>query len=203
MSAQELREHDQSCTCAEWAVNMSQLRRLLGVGIAHSQDDQAGTLWVLFRFCPWCGQRLTGVTSRRDETLLANYRHGIQDAFFAEDAWGMPQTPNILVASRFITGYRQTTGDILGTLDLMLTFVETGTRFTNEFGDIDEPFYEGLELMLADFRELLLAYPDLYAEADLAQRLAKLVRNAGRLGWGYGDYVTEQVAEIQQHFGDG
>jgi hypothetical protein len=84
----------------------------------------------------------------------------------------------------------------------MLTFVETGTRFTNEFGDIDEPFYEGLELMFDDFRELLLAHPDLYAEADLAQRLAKLARDAGWMGWGYGDYVSEQVAEIQQHFGD-
>ena len=84
----------------------------------------------------------------------------------------------------------------------MLTFVEMGTRFTNEFGDIDEPFYEGLELMLDDFRELLLAHPDLYEEANLAQRLADLSKNAGWLGWGYGDYVTEQVAEIQQHFGD-
>ena len=202
MPAQEMRELDQSCTCAEWAVNMSQLRSLWGMGIAHSQDYHAGTLWVPFRFCPWCGQRLTGDMSQQDETLLENYRQGIKEAFFAEDKWGMPQTPNMLVASRLITGYRQTTGDIQGTLDLMLTFVETGTRFTNEFGDIDEPFYEGLELMLDDFRELLLAHPALYAEADLAQRLAKLVQNAGRLGWGYGDYVTEQVTEIQQHFGD-
>lgn len=108
----------------------------------------------------------------------------------------------MLVAACSVTDYRQRTGDSLGTLDLMLTFVETGTRFTNEFGDIDEPFYEGLELMFDDFRELLLAHPDLYAEADLAQRLAKLARDAGWMGWGYGDYVSEQVAEIQQHFGD-
>ena len=47
-----------------------------------------------------------------------------------------------------------------------------------------------------------MAHPALDAEADLAQRLAKLVQNAGWLGWGYGDYVTEQVTEIQQHFGD-
>lgn len=198
MQAQDREEHDLGCTCAEWAANIGQMRTLLGVGIAHDRDYAGAP----FHFCPWCGQRLTGTTSQRDETLVKSYRQRIEDAFFAGNEWGMPQTPNMLVASRLITAYRQTTGDILGTLELMLSFVEIGTRFTNEFGDIDEPFYEGLELMLADFRDLLLAHPDLYAEADLAQRLAKLGRDAGWLGWGYGDYVTELVAEIQQHFGD-
>ena len=80
--------------------------------------------------------------------------------------------------------------------------MEEGTRFTNTYGDIDEPFYEGLELMLDDFKELLLANPALYEESDLAQRLTKLLRNAGDIAWGYGDYVTEQIDEIQQFFGD-
>jgi len=206
MQARGIGERDPGCTCSDWAANMPQLRNLLGMGSTQGRDDQAGSplgpLWVPFRFCPWCGQALVGLTSQRDETLWENSRHGIEEAFFAEDAWGMPQTPNLLVAARLITGYRQATGEILGTLDLMLTFVETGTRFTHEFGDIDEPFYEGLELMLADFRDLLLAHPDLYERADLAPRLAKLARDAGWLGWGYGDYVTEQVADIRQHFGD-
>ncbi len=198
MPAHGIEEHDRGCTCSDWAANMPQLRNLLELGITHGQD-YAGTP---FRFCPWCGQALTSITGQRDDRLLENYRQRIEDAFFAGDEWGMPQTPNMLVTARLITGYRQATSDILGTLDLMLTFVETGTRFTQEFGDIDEPFYEGLELMLADFRDLLLAHPDLYAKAGLAQRLVKLQRDAGWLGWGYGDYVTEQVAEIQQQFGD-
>ena len=181
---------------------MPQLRKLLALGRAHDRDYAAETSWEPFRFCPWCGQALVRSTAQRDEPLLANSRQGIEESFFTEDDWGMPQTPNMLVAARLITGYRQATGDLLGTLDLMLTFVETGTRFTLEFGDIDEPFYEGLELMLADFRDLLLAHPDLYEQTNLAQRLAKLAQDAGWLGWGYGGYVTEVVAEIQQHFGD-
>jgi hypothetical protein len=202
MPARGTEEHDQGCTCSGWAANMPQLRNLLGLGIIHGQDYEAGPLWVPFRFCPWCGQALTSITGQRDDRLLENYRHRIEDAFFAGDEWGMPQTPNMLVTARLITGYCQATGDLLGTLDLMLAFVETGTRFTQEFGDIDEPFYEGLVLMLADFRDLLLAHPDLYEKAGLAQRLANLAREAGWLGWGSGDYVTEQVAEIQQQFGD-
>jgi hypothetical protein len=202
MQAHEIGELDQSCTCSDWAANMPHLRNLLAPGSAHGQHDEAGVRWVPFRFCPWCGQRLDPVPSQRDETPLENHRQGIGDAFFAGDEWGRPQTPNMLVASRLITGYRQATGDLLGTLDLMLAFVEAGTRFTSEFGDINEPFYAGLELMLADFRELLLAHPGLYEEGDLPQRLADLAADAGWMGWGYGDYVSETVTEIQQHFGD-
>jgi hypothetical protein len=187
MQTRGIEKHDQGCTCSDWADNMPQLRNLLGLGITQVQDNEAGSLWVPFLFCPWCGQALTSISGQRDDRLLESYRQRIEDAFFAGDEWGMPQTPNMLVTARLITGYRQATGDLLGTLDLMLTFVETGTRFTHEFGDIDEPFYEGLELMLADFRDLLLAHPDLYEQADLAQRLAKLARDAGWLGWGYKD----------------
>lgn len=82
-----------------------------------------------FRYCPWCGQHLAA-GSRRDEALLAKYRKRIVENFFTTDDWGMPDLPNMLLAARPVADYRQLTGDILGTLDLMLAFVETGTRFT-------------------------------------------------------------------------
>ena len=110
--------------------------------------------------------------------------------------------PNMLVAARSVTDYRQTTGDLAGTLDLMLTFLEMGTWFTNEYGDIDEPYYEGLELMLDDFCELLLANPTLYETRNLSRRLTKLLRAGGDLGWGYGDYLSEQIGKVQRKFGD-
>jgi hypothetical protein len=85
------KEHDLGCTCAEWAANIAQIRALLGVGIAHNRD-YAGTP---FHFCLWCGQPLTAEASQRDETLVESYRQRIEDAFFAGDEWGMPQTPNM------------------------------------------------------------------------------------------------------------
>ncbi len=173
-----LGEIEAGCTCSGWVNNAPLLHTLLLLGKMHGQEYQGTS----FRFCPWCGQTLARVSGQRDAALLEKHRRRIEEDFFAEDRWGMPQTPNMLVAARSVTDYRQRTGDSLGTLDLMLTFVETGTRFTNEFGDIDEPFYEGLEYMLDDFRELLLAHPDLYEEADLAQRLANLA--AMQAGWG-------------------
>lgn len=196
--ADRRREEATGCTCADWQENVGHLDSLLLLGWTHGREYKG----ALFRFCPWCGQRLPGATGRRDEALHETARRRIEESFFATDTWGTPQTPNMMVAARPIADYRQRTGDIQGTLDLMLAFVEAGTRFTNQYGDIDEPFYEGLELMLADFRDLLLANPACYAEGDLAQRVIELGREAGWLGWGYGDYVTEVVGAIREHFGD-
>ena len=37
---------------------------------------------------------------------------------------------------------------------------------------------------------------------DFSQRLRKLAGDVHQIGWGYGDYVTEQIEKIQTHFGD-
>jgi hypothetical protein len=38
------------------------------------------------------------------------------------------------------------------TIDLMLTYVENGTQFTREFGDINEAYYNSLESVLHEMR---------------------------------------------------
>ena len=175
------------CNCEEWQANKSGLQSYLQQ--------------TAIRFCPWCGKPVAQLPPKRDEALLANYRQRIEDDFFRTGDWGVPEPTNMMVTARSITDYRQETGDILGTLDLMLTFVEMGTRFTDQYGDIDEPFYEALEIMLEDFTNLLFENEHLYAEGDLSLRLEKLVRAAGWMGWGYGDFVTDQVGKIQKRFG--
>ena len=101
-----------------------------------------GTVVVRSRYCPWCGQRLAAA-SRRDEALLAKYRQRIVENFFTTDGWGMPDLPNMLLTACLVADYRQPTSDILGTLDLLLTFVETGTRFTAQYGILTSPFMKG------------------------------------------------------------
>ncbi len=171
-----------ACTCPDWQIN--------------SQNINS----TEFRFCPWCGQPLTN--GQPDTALLEKFRQRIKNDFQVTDDWGTPGSPNMFVEAHPVTDYRQATGDLAGTLDLMLTFLEMGTWYTNQYGDIDEPYYEGLELMLDDFCGLLLANPPLYETHNLAWRLTKLLRAGGDLGWGYGDYLNEKIVEVQQFFGD-
>lgn len=131
---------------------------------------------------------------------IETYRQRVIAAFFPEQFHeGLPA---LWEGERAISDYRRLTGDMAGTLDLMLTYVETGTRFTNTYGDIDESFYESLELTLDNFANLLLAHPEFYAEKEIAQRLMSLERDVFGIGWGYGDNVSDRIGEIKAHFGD-
>ena len=72
--------------------------------------------------------------------------------------------------------------------DLLLVYVETGVRFTNEYGDIDEAFYAGLENMYAKSLALMQQGKLL---AQFATRTAQVVRDTSGIGWGFHDYLAE------------
>lgn len=102
-------------------------------------------------------------------------------------------------ARKAIREYRKATGDLQGALELMLTFVETGTRFTMEFGDIDEPFYNSLESMLDEFARHLQTPDGAELYYYFEDRLQQLVRHVYGIGWGYGDFVRGTVEEIKTY----
>ena len=81
-------------------------------------------------------------------------------------------------------------------LDLMIYYVECGTQFTLDYGDIDEPFYNSLGSMFYDVVELLKKEQNEYLTSSFLPRLQKLVQEAyNNIGWGYGD-------EIKQYYND-
>jgi hypothetical protein len=114
-----------------------------------------------------------------------------------------PPSPRFRDARKVISEYKKSTRDLPGTLDLMLTYVERGHAFTNDFGDIDEPFYEALCNMLGKFADGLKDHPAaaaLYREL-FRDRLLKMNRTA-EIGWGYGDFVHDTVGDLEQEFSE-
>src|SRR5512147_375445 len=77
------------------------------------------------------------------QVVLADYKQEIIYCFFGERGISN-DLPRLRDARRLIRDYRKATKDAVGTLDLMLHYVEVGTEFTNTYGDIDEPFYNSL-----------------------------------------------------------
>lgn len=74
---------------------------------------------------------------------LEPYRRRIEQVFYRRNGW--PQDKLQLgVARKVIRDYQKATGNLPGTVELMLTYVDTGTAFTCSFGDIDAPFYNSL-----------------------------------------------------------
>jgi hypothetical protein len=68
---------------------------------------------------------------------LEAYRRKIIEQFFPSRGFGKLK---LAEARKAIRDYRKAAGNAAGTVQLMLTFVENGTEFTLDVGDIDGPF---------------------------------------------------------------
>jgi len=132
------------------------------------------------------------------EGALESYRERVVKAFYP--GRGIPtQLPRLSVGRTVLREYKRARpDDLYGLADLMLTYVETGTRFTNEFGDIDDAFYSSLVSVLRDLTNLLAEPTARAAYHRLQYRIATLVVETGHIGWGYGDDVADIVLPLQQ-----
>jgi hypothetical protein len=113
---------------------------------------------------------------------------------------GMPSMPRFREAKKVISEYRKSTSDLRGTLDLMLTYVERGHAFTNDFGDIDEPFYDKLINMLEHFAVEMRRSPAKYELYEMFRSRLMAMRKTSDIGWGYGDFIQEIVDELEELF---
>ena len=130
---------------------------------------------------------------------LETYRRKIIEQFFPRYGNGIAKL-KLGEARKAIRDYRKATGNLAGTLELMLTYVENGTRFTCEYGGIDEPFYNSLDSVLAELARLLInEASELYPQFE--ERLQQVQHAASKVGWGYCDSVREQVQMLEDTLG--
>lgn len=126
-------------------------------------------------------------------TMLEKYRRKIVEQFFPARGDGKLK---LAEARKAIRDYRKATGNLEGTIDLMLAYVENGTEFTREFGDINESFYNSLESVLNEMAQLLMgAGAGLYPK--FRERVQRLATRAEGIGWGYGDALRDQVYQLE------
>ena len=126
------------------------------------------------------------------QTFLQPYLDRINRAFYTRAG-----NPKLKLADgrKAIREYQAATSDPFGSLELMLAFVEMGTFFTLDFGDIDEPFYNSLTSVLGSMHETLKSEQGPMLYQGIRERMLKLSQFGDRIGWGYGD-------ELQQTFAD-
>jgi hypothetical protein len=127
---------------------------------------------------------------------LESYRARIVEQFFPRKGFGQLK---LAEARKAIRDYRKATGNIPGVIDLMLSYVENGTDFTREFGDINEAYYNSLESVMNEMSKLLLQEGE-ETYSRYRDRILDLEASASGIGWGYGDYVREQVNLLEDEF---
>ncbi len=124
---------------------------------------------------------------------LPAYRRLVADCLFP-DPLRKGAKVRIAEAKRTISQYQRATGDRAGTVDLMLTFVEMGTAFAVDLGYCEDGFFTSLEKMLSRALNLLHDGSD-DLRHSMRPRLIRLSASARGLGWGYGDFVVDEIAD--------
>ena len=130
--------------------------------------------------------------------ILEKYRGKIVEQFYP--ARGEAKL-RLSEARKAIRDYRKATGNLAGTAELLLTFVEQGAEFTHDYGDINEQFYNSLESALDELAALL------YDEArglypQLSERLARVEQITDGVGWGFHDHIGDVVWQLEEEQGD-
>ena len=128
--------------------------------------------------------------------VLETYRKRIVEQFFSKRADGIGEL-KLGVARKAIRDYRKATGSLSGTVELLMTYVETGAEFTHDYGDIDERFYNSVESALGELAGLLRGEAqELYPQ--FSERLARVEEMAQGIGWGFGDFVADVVWQLEE-----
>jgi hypothetical protein len=130
--------------------------------------------------------------------VLEKYRRRIVEQFFPARGFGKLKLGE---ARKAIRDYRKATGNIPGTAELLMTYVENGTRFTEQYGDIDERFYSSVESALDELAALLRGEArEMYPQ--FVDRLAEVDRMASGIGWGFCDFVANVVGALEEELGE-
>jgi hypothetical protein len=124
---------------------------------------------------------------------VEQYRRLVADAVYPDPF--SRRRVSLSDASTAIIEYRRSTGDLSGTVDLMLTFLEAGTEQAADLGYGDESYFVALERKLDAIAK---TWTDLSAEAraEATKRLEWIQKRAKAIGWGYGDYVDDIVSAL-------
>ncbi len=122
------------------------------------------------------------------EEALKPYQKIIEESMFPDVYKNKPI--QIAKAKKAITDYTRAVGDKKGILELMLCFVENGTSFTVNYGDMYEEFYLAIERMYDKALDLLLTMDDQIV-AEYRDRFEEVVTSTSDIGWGFHDMLGE------------
>ena len=126
---------------------------------------------------------------------IEEYRRLVADAIYPDPF--SRRRISVRDAGAVITEYRRSTGDLAGTVDLMLTFVEAGTEQSVDLGYGDDDYFDALENKV---KAIVKALDELPAtvRATAVDRLIHVRDRAKNIGWGYGDALNDVVRRLER-----
>lgn len=124
------------------------------------------------------------------DELLEKQRAIIQKEFFPARGFGQAR---LSIARKAITEYKKTSPNIPGVVELMVFYVEIGVRFTNDYGDISESFYNSMESMYKQALKSIIQYG---LQEQFRERCKQIVSDTRDIGWGFHDTLSDLYHDI-------
>ena len=133
--------------------------------------------------------------SPNERQLFNKYRDKVFEAFYPKRGFKY----KLKDGKQAISDFKKLgpSADLLA--DLMLFYVETGVKFTNDFGDIDEVFYSSMETTYVAALTLMRKQDLLDKFAD---RASKVVSDTSDIGWGFHDYLCDAHSNFYSDYSD-
>jgi len=126
------------------------------------------------------------------EDPLDPYKKIIRECMYPNVDCGKPI--QIAEAKGAIRSYVKAVPDPFGEAELMTFFVECGNSFTVEYGDIDEDFYDAMNLMYKRAIKKVLSLPA-EQRGQFRERLKEIMTSSSGIGWGYHDELRNDFYE--------
>lgn len=120
--------------------------------------------------------------------ILAQYKNGVYEGFFPSRGYRL----KLAISRKAITDFKKLGTSKESLADLLLYFVECGMEFTNEYGDIDEPFYNSVENTYEKALEIMHKNGLL---EKFKSRALKVVTDTEDIGWGFHDSLGDVYYE--------
>lgn len=121
------------------------------------------------------------------KVVLEKYKQQIRRQFYSPRS-GNPQYPKASELRRIISEFKKVAVFKSDVVDLILYRVECAVDFTNDFGDIDMPFYESTENAFNDVAKIIEGEQ---LHQVFVDRCQQIVINTSDIGWGFHDTMIE------------
>jgi len=158
-----------------------------------TQNECVNLISDIVQACPQAREFLTVKLSSFESTneILENYKQKVEYEFFPKRGFGRL---NLREAKKAISDFRKICKDKAMGIDIMLFYVENCVEFTDQFGDINENFYNSaISVYSTVIKEINSS--DLKIYRIFADRLKLAAENACE-GWGVRDDMMDLYYQI-------
>lgn len=131
--------------------------------------------------------------SEYERNLLDEYMGKIENQFFPSRG---STVLDYKVIKKTISDFKKVSKNPMYLAELLLCYAQNGIDFTNEYGDIDQKFYNNIANAYDDALTVI-------TKNDLENRFKggceRIMMEASGIAWGFGDYIEELYYDIFEY----